>query len=339
MLAPQGSSFDVPKGEFVAVLGPSGCGKITLLRIIAGLIEADAGGRVEVMGHAWKTHGGRLSAETVFLHYTQAELDRNFDQRNWVSNALELIALYPELSQATRARFRHKTITYGPSADETLDLFPADNPRGAVQIFVHGGAWKNFTKDDYSFPADAFVPAGIHTVILNFANLPAVRLPDMAEQVRRGIEWVFEHATEFGADREQIFLSAQSSGAHLAALALQRDAYVRAATLVSGPYYLEPVILSARSSYVKLTPDEVLALSPGLHAERIKCPVVIGYGENDTDEFRRQSVAFAHALHAVGRLQDVICFPGQNHFELMEKFGHAEHALVQTIFNQMAMRR
>ena len=280
-----------------------------------------------------------MSEKTVFLHYTQAELDRNFDQRNWVSNALKLIALYPELSQATRARLRHETIAYGPSADETLDLFPADDPCGAVQIFVHGGAWKNFTKDDYSFPADAFVPAGVHTVVLSFANLPAVRLPEMAEQVRRGIQWVFDHAPEFGADRERIFLSAHSSGSHLAALALQRDAYVRAATLVSGPYYLEPVVLSARSSYVTLTPDEVVALSPGLYAERMKCPVVIGYAENDTDEFRRQSVAFADALRTADRLQDVICFPGQNHFELMEKFGHAEHALVRTILNQMEIRR
>lgn len=48
----QGISFDVPQGEFVAVLGPSGCGKSTLLRIIAGLIDADAGARVEVMGHS-----------------------------------------------------------------------------------------------------------------------------------------------------------------------------------------------------------------------------------------------------------------------------------------------
>lgn len=280
-----------------------------------------------------------MSAEKVFLHYTKAELDRNFDQRNWVSNALEIIGRYPELSKATRERFSHETIAYGPSADETLDLFRAEGTRAPIQIFVHGGAWKNFTKDDYSFPADAFVPAGVHTIILNFANLPSVRLPDMVEQVRRGIEWVHAHAPDFGGDRERIFLSAQSSGAHLAALALQRDDYVRAATLVSGPYYLEPVVLSARSSYVQLTPEEVIALSPGLHAERVSCPVMIGYAENDTDEFRRQSVAFAEALRAAGRLQEIACFPGENHFELMESFGHADHALVQSMFNQMAIRR
>ena len=36
-------SFDVEKGEIVAVLGPSGCGKSTLLAIIAGLESADQG--------------------------------------------------------------------------------------------------------------------------------------------------------------------------------------------------------------------------------------------------------------------------------------------------------
>jgi NitT/TauT family transport system ATP-binding protein len=44
--------FEVAQGEFVSVLGPSGCGKSTLLRIIAGLIRADDGGAVEVLGHA-----------------------------------------------------------------------------------------------------------------------------------------------------------------------------------------------------------------------------------------------------------------------------------------------
>ncbi|HZQ74670.1 MAG TPA: alpha/beta hydrolase [Burkholderiales bacterium] len=277
--------------------------------------------------------------DKVYLHYTQAELDRNFDQRNWVANALEIIGRYPELSKATRARLQHRTIAYGQAADETLDLFPAAKSPAPVQIFVHGGAWKNFTKDDYSFPADAYVPAGIHTVVLNFSNLPAVRLPEMAEQVRRGIEWTCRNASSFGGDPQRVYLSAHSSGAHLSALALQKPTCVKAATLVSGPYFLEPVVLSARSSYVKLSKEEVVALSPGLHAEQTSCPLIIGYAESDTDEFRRQSREFAAALEKAGRLQRAVCFPGVNHFELMEKFGHAEHALVQAILEQMGIRR
>lgn len=278
-------------------------------------------------------------SETVFLHYTQRELDRNFDQRGWVSNALEIIGRYPELSRATRARFEYRTVAFGPGEDETLDIFPVNAASAPVQIFVHGGAWRNFSKDDYSFPADGYVPAGVHTVVLNFSNLPKVRLPQMADQVRRGIEWVYRNAAGFGGDPQRIYLSAQSSGAHLSALALQRDAFVKAATLVSGPYYLEPVVLSARSSYVKLEPQEVRELSPGLHAGRMRCPVVIAYAESDTDEFQRQSREFAAALRRAGRLEAEACHPGVNHFELMEKFAEPDHPLVRGILQQMGIQR
>jgi len=36
-------SFSVSEGEFVSLLGPSGCGKSTALRLVAGLLEPEAG--------------------------------------------------------------------------------------------------------------------------------------------------------------------------------------------------------------------------------------------------------------------------------------------------------
>jgi arylformamidase len=279
-------------------------------------------------------------AKTVFLHYTQEELNRNFDQRSWVSNALEVIARYPLLSVATRARLEHRAnIAYGSGEDETLDIFLARGSGGPVQIFVHGGAWRNFSKDDYSFAADAYVPAGIHTVVVNFTNLPKVRLPQMVDQVRRAIEWVHANARSFGGDPERLYLSAQSSGAHLSAMALTRGDFIKAATLVSGPYYLEPVMLSKRSDYVQLSETEVRELSPGLHAERIRCPVIIAYAEHDTDEFQRQSREFAAALDKAGRLSKLMRLPGVNHFELMECFTDERHPLVRAILAQTEVQR
>ena len=46
-----GVSFDVARGEIVALLGPSGCGKSTLLNLIAGL-EAPDGGEILWEGHS-----------------------------------------------------------------------------------------------------------------------------------------------------------------------------------------------------------------------------------------------------------------------------------------------
>jgi ABC-2 type transport system ATP-binding protein len=43
-------SLQIPTGELHALLGPNGAGKTTTLRIVAGLLRADAG-RVSILGH------------------------------------------------------------------------------------------------------------------------------------------------------------------------------------------------------------------------------------------------------------------------------------------------
>ena len=53
-------SFDVPAGMFVALLGPSGVGKTTLLRIIAGL-------EVPVAGSVTASDGGALSGRVAYM--------------------------------------------------------------------------------------------------------------------------------------------------------------------------------------------------------------------------------------------------------------------------------
>ena len=44
-----GVSFEIKKGEFVAIMGPSGCGKSTLLNFL-GLLDNPSGGSYELMG-------------------------------------------------------------------------------------------------------------------------------------------------------------------------------------------------------------------------------------------------------------------------------------------------
>jgi len=281
-------------------------------------------------------------ADTVFLHYTQDELNRNFDQRAWVPNALEVIGRYPELSRATRRSLAHEAgVRYGSHPDEVFDVFPAAGKALApALIFVHGGAWKNFTKDDYSFVADPLAPAGVTTVVLNFSKLPSERLPTVVDQVHRGLLRVRDQSRALGIDPDRLHLAAHSSGAHLAAAALQKGDidFIRSVTLVSGPYDLRPVVLSHRADYVRLDPDEVIALSPGLHPGRMPGPVRLFYAEHDTDEFRRQTEAFAESLGRVGKLSALVRCPGVNHFELMEAFKDPGHRMVKAILEDIGAR-
>jgi len=66
-------------------------------------------------------------SSTVFLDYDQAELDRQYDQRAWAPNAVEVIERYAAESNEVRARFGSpRTFAYGKTLAETIDVYPAD---------------------------------------------------------------------------------------------------------------------------------------------------------------------------------------------------------------------
>ncbi len=58
-------TFSVARSELVCLVGPTGCGKTTALKMLAGLADADSG-RIEIGLHS---DGSRLRAATVFQEH------------------------------------------------------------------------------------------------------------------------------------------------------------------------------------------------------------------------------------------------------------------------------
>jgi arylformamidase len=198
----------------------------------------------------------------VFLEYDQKALDAQYEQRTFVPHADRIIARWGPASDAVRSRIGEpRNERYGPAPIETLDVYGEGDK---AFVFVHGGAWKRQSKRENAFAAEAFVQAGAAFVVLDFALLPSVTLPEMVAQVRRGIEWV---RRSLSAD---IVLCGHSSGAHLAACALIKGAAVKSALLASGIYDLLPVRLSARNEYVRLDETSEHEYSPIRHSDRIR---------------------------------------------------------------------
>ena len=135
----------------------------------------------------------------------------------------------------------------------------------------------------------------------------------------------------FGGDANRLYIGGHSSGGHLCGVALVTDwekdfglpaDMVKGGLCMSGMYDLKPVRLSKRSSYVKFTDAMEQAMSSQRQIEKLRAPIIVTYGTNETPEFQRQNRDFAAAVKAAGKPVELIEAPNYNHFEMCETLGN-----------------
>ena len=286
----------------------------------------------------------------VFLDYTQAELDRVYSQRVFAPNSEYIRRRLSRLSADIRARVappeRH---TYGSSEIEGIDVYRAAQPGAAVNIYIHGGAWRKGSAAASAYLAEVLGQAGAALAVPDFVNVEEAEdsLRTMVSQVRNAIAWVYRNAALIGVDANRIYVSAHSSGAHLAACTLITDwaadfdlpaNVIKGAVCCSGMYDLKGPRLSVRSSYVPFDDAMEQALSPQRHLDRINAPVVVAYGTQETPEFQRQARDFAAALQAAGKPVELLVGHEYNHYEIRETFANPYGLIGSAVLRQMQLR-
>ena len=284
----------------------------------------------------------------IWLDLDQQALDDAYDQTKYAPNRAQVLRRFASNSDIARERLgAPRRIAYGPTADETLDLYPAAAPNAPICVFIHGGAWRGGSARDSASAAELFVRAGAHYAVPDFVNVldTGGDLMPMVDQVRRAIAWIFRNAASFGGDPNRIHLVGHSSGAHLAGVALVTDWHgefgfpadvIRSGLLCSGMYDLRPVRLSARSRYVNFTDAMEHALSTQRHIDRLVAPVVLAYGTLETPEFQRQSRDFAAALRDAGKPVELLVGQNYNHFEMAETLASPYGLLGRAALAQIA---
>ena len=283
----------------------------------------------------------------VFLDYDQAALDSAYDQAAYAANREQLI----ERRDSAKVRGRigePERVAYGTAEIERLDIYRAGHDAAPVFVFLHGGAWRSGRSKDFAGPAEMFLAAGAHYVVPDFAWVQDVggSLMVLADQVRRAIAWVFQNIARFGGDPNRLYLGGQSSGGHLAAVALTTDwrrdfalpaDIIKGGVCISGMYDLTPVRLSARSRYVAFDDTTVAALSPIRHLDRLRAPLVVVYGTRETPEFQRQNREFAAAVETAGKRVRLVVGEHYNHFELPETLGNPYGLLGRAALDLMGL--
>ncbi|WP_316978594.1 alpha/beta hydrolase [Shumkonia mesophila] len=261
-------------------------------------------------------------------------LDPTFERHY---NVRAAIPEHPAIFAAWKARseaFRKRTggifdVAYGPSAAETLDLFPAGVRGAPVHLFIHGGYWQALDKADSSFIAEAFVEAGVTVAVVNYALCPAATIEAIVEQMRRALLWLWRHAAEHGGDAQRIQVSGHSAGGHLVGMLMATDwpgldakaprRLIKSGVAISGLFDLGPLVQTTINDKVGMDAATAGRLSPlFLDPAAPESPLLLAVGGLESEGFHGQSDTMAAAWRAKGVAVERLTLPGRHHLSAVE---------------------
>ncbi|WP_245286779.1 alpha/beta hydrolase [Bradyrhizobium sp. ARR65] len=112
-----------------------------------------------------------------------------------------------------------KTITQDGRAVKLYIMKPEHvSGKPGVLVFIHGGVWivGNF-ENHQRLLRDLVIGSGQIGVFVEYTPLPAAKFPTQMDECYAALEWVSEHAGEFGADGSRIAVAGNSVGGNMAA--------------------------------------------------------------------------------------------------------------------------
>ncbi len=260
---------------------------------------------------------------------------------------------YPDLAkiraaQAKNVRDRAKSwlnLPYGASPREILDIYPADEPRGAVLVYIHGGYWRSGSKEDNCNFVPTFTKRGATVVLVEYDLCPNVTVTDIVRQTRSSIAWVSKNIARYSGDPRKIFISGHSAGAHLTAMALAHDwageglpaDLIKGAVATSGVFDLEMVMKISVQEQVRMTPEIAQQNNPFLYPPKVKCPVVVAVGGAEPKGWQQMSVDYFKYCKEQGMNAEYLVVPGVNHYTMSEQLLGASSPLTQAMIKQMGI--
>jgi arylformamidase len=113
---------------------------------------------------------------------------------------------------------------------------------------------------------------------------------------------------------------------------------IKGATAISGLYDLAPFPYTFLQPKLQLGYDQIFRNSPILHIPDASPPLLVAYGDNETDEFKRQSEEHLDAWGARGLRGERLILQDKNHYEVIDGFLDAESPLCSAVLGQMGVQ-
>lgn len=249
--------------------------------------------------------------------------EREYNPRVLVPGCDAIYGTWAGRAEATRRRHPPLAdIRYGEHPRELFDLFRAENARGTV-LFIHGGYWVGFSKNESSWVADGFLDQGFSVAVLNYPLCPDVTLARIVDATRAAFAHLYRDVlTE--AERGRITVTGHSAGGYLANLHLATDWTefglpadpIAGIVPISGVFGLAPLIHTTMNARLKLDLAEAGRLSLDAAPWRSRASAAFVVGGDELAEFRRQSNDMAAGWAELA--PQVYDIPGTNHFDVID---------------------
>lgn len=218
-----------------------------------------------------------------------------------------------------------RTLRYGDRPANTVDLalpLEADTGTAPLHVYIHGGYWRQLSKKDSFFLAPACLHRGEALAAVDYTLAPEASLDEIVDECCSALRGLRAEAESgrLPIDPGRITVSGSSAGAHLTAMAacrLPADQRPASVVLVSGIFDLEPLIATYINEPLNLDVTAAHRNSPSRHDLDGFPPTVVAWGDNETDEFKRQSRMFVDRIQAAGGRATEVEVPGRNHFDVV----------------------
>jgi arylformamidase len=267
-----------------------------------------------------------------------ASIDAEYDPSRRVESRQPYMDWYLRQSALARESLDCRLdIPFGPTPDETMDIFPSATPNSPVLMFIHGGYWRSLSSKEFSFVATGMVPRGLTVAVMNYALCPQVTIAEITRQSRAAVAWLAHSAQQYGGNPAQIFVAGHSAGGQQVGMLLSGGrspeadsaaALIKGGIAISGLFDLRPLQQSWLQPTLQLTEALAAEQSPLLQIPGRAAPLLVSAGGDESSALLGQSENYLAAWRNAGLDGEYFAQPGINHYEAV--YGLADPAGVMS---------
>jgi acetyl esterase/lipase len=271
-----------------------------------------------------------MDMTVLYRGMDRAALDAAYNNTKAVSDFPTVFAEF----QARSARLYETTqcdrdMSYGDRPRERFDLVRGRGANAPTVVFIHGGYWQMFSKEDFAFVAQGPLALGCNVVLAEYTLAPRSSMTQIVQEIGRLLDHLAVTRDALKIGRGPVCLLGHSAGGHLS-LVHRSHPMLTYAMAISPLVDLEPVSLSYLNANLNLTPSEIDMYSPLRHIGK-GSPMTVAVGADELPELVRHASEYAAAAAESGEDVEYVAIDNRSHFKVLEDLAWPSGALTKIL--------